>query len=161
MKSYKLNFNSNGIDPRTFTGLSPTFISFYSPFGTTYVPPGITEPLVGSGDYFFQYDIGQTTPIWFLVDGGATLNSNVRYLGGVIDQLDIVDQVVGYTGSSVGDTSVSPGTVMGFISRLREFNEGNSSFLKSSGEWSIYTRGSSTLLSVKTLTNSTTGVTKL
>lgn len=164
MKYYKINFNPQGVDPRTYTGLgaSVSILNFYSPVtGQTYAHPGISEVLAGSGDYWFPYDVGNTSPISFLVDGGATLNSSLRFIGGLIDPLDKVNEVLGYTGSGFGSTSVDPDTVLGYAKRAMEFSEGQQDFLKSSGQWEIYSRGASTLLRVKTLTSSTTGVTAL
>ncbi len=164
MKYYKINFNAQGVNPSTFSGLgaSVSIIKFYSPVtGQTYAPPGMSENFAGSGDYWFRYDIGQTTSISFLVDGGATLSASVRYVGGIIDPNDNLSAQIGYTGSSIGSTSVDPGDLFGYVKRAMELSEGNQTFIKSSGQWAIYDRGASTLLRMKTLTSSTTGVTSI
>jgi hypothetical protein len=74
------------------------------------------------------------------------------------------EQLVGFTSSPIGDLTDSPTDVMGYLMRLREFNEGNSTFAKTSGLWSIYASGSSigasTLLAEKTLSDNGTVVTK-
>jgi hypothetical protein len=41
-----------------------------------------------------------------------------------------------------------------------EIQEGNATFTKSTATWSLYNRGSTTLLRTKTLTNTTTSATK-
>jgi hypothetical protein len=159
MKNYWLTFGET--DPRSYTGLGPSFIQFFNQLGQTLAPPGITEIFVGSGAYTFNYSMGYSTSIYFLVDGGATLASNVRYIQGVLDPSDAIDKAVGYTGSSIGSTSVDPVDVMGLIKRRQEWEEGVQTFVKSSGVWNVYSRGASTLLNQKTLTNSTTGVTAI
>ncbi len=161
MKYYKINFNSQGTDPRSYTGLSTSFINFYSPAtGQTFAPPGISEVFAGSGDYWFNYDIGNTSPISFLIDGGATLAPTIRFIGGLIDPNDKLNEQIGSTNSSFGSTA-HPGDIFGYVKRLSEFNEGSQNFIKSSGAWNIYNRGASTLLAIKTLTSSTTGVTAI
>jgi hypothetical protein len=161
MKSYWLSFGNQ--DPRTYTALgsSVIFIQFFNQLGQTLAPPGITEVFTGSGAYKFDYSVGYSTSIFFLVDGGATLNSSVRYVRGVLDPVDTLDISVGFTNSSFGDTSASPGDLFGYLKRQREWLEGTQSFIKSSGAWSIYNRGASTLLGIKTITNDSTGVTAI
>lgn len=66
---------------------------------------------------------------------------------------------IGTTASSFGSTGTDPGDLYGFLKRAQEFNEGNSSFDKSTGIWQIKTRGS-TLIQQKTLTDSASTVTK-
>lgn len=158
MKNYWLSFGSQ--DPRTYTGLSPTFIQYFNQLGATLSPPGITEVFAGSGFYRFQASIGWSQSVAFLVDGGASAAA-ARYVRGTLDSSDALDLTVGYTASSFGDTAIEPGNVFGLVKRLQENLEGNSGFLKSSGAWSILSRGSSTLLITKILTQDTTGITKL
>ncbi len=158
MKNYWITFGVQ--DPRTYTGLTPSFILYFNHLGATQAAPGITEVLTGSGYYRFQASIGWSQSFAFLVDGGASATT-ARYVRGTLDSSDALDLTVGYTASSFGSTSVDPGDIFGMVKRNQENFEGNSSFLKSSGVWSIFSRGSSTLLSVKTLTQDTTGVTKL
>ncbi len=66
---------------------------------------------------------------------------------------------MGSTLSSFGSTSVDPGDLFGYLKRNQEFLEGNQQFNKTSGAWDISTRGG-TLLIEKTLSNSSTTVTK-
>ena len=157
MKNYILTFGSG--DPRSSSGLSPTFVLFYDLLsGSTITPPGITEIYAGSGMYRFQFGTSQS--VGFLADGGSGLSDTNRYIPGNLDPIQAVDEKVGYTDSSFGTTASDPSTVLGYLRRSLEFNEGDAVFAKSSGTWSIYSRGSSTMLRQKSLTNNTTEATK-
>ena len=180
-KTYWFTFSTQ--DPRSYTGLSPTFIQFVNQIGQTLPPPGITESPSGFGFYRANYTVGASTSVAFLLDGGATLASSVRYISGNIFGSENIDYIgstilaigntvsalavtnvsalIGSTSDSYGSTSVDPSTVFGYLKRNQEIMEGNQTFLKSSGQWEMYSRGSSTLLSVKTLTSSVTGVTRI
>lgn len=284
-KSYFLRFGVG--DPRTYTGLSPTFLIFASPSGTTFAPPSISE-ILASGIYTFTW--GTTAPIGFLIDGATTTpGADGRFVAGAIDPADRIDEIgatlvaigtshiaqgvsltaqgvsilaigishlaqgtsitaqgvsltaqgvsifalgvsslalsnaigstqtqqgvilssidtdvtdarsdiqavgvtnqaigvslmaigasiyaglgsggslstdilarIGTTASTFGDSSTDPGTLYGFLKRMQEFNEGDASFVKSSGSWAISSRGGS-LLATKTLANSSSTVTK-
>ena len=149
-KDYVLEFGSG--NPQNFTGLAPSLISFYQlSDGQTIAPPGITELFAGSGQYRFQYDA--TLSIAFIADGGATLAPQNRYVSGILDPLDVIDQRIGSTASSFGSTSVDPGDLFGYAMRNQEWQEGDATFNKSSGAWNVSSRGSSTLLASKSLTN--------
>ncbi len=177
-KTYWFTFSTQ--DPRTYTGLAPTFVQFVNQLGQTLAPPGITESPAGFGFYRSNYTVGLSTSIAFLVDGGATLAANVRYISGNIyeqNSLDTIGQtltaigdtaavgnvsaLIGSTVASFGSTSVDPSTVFGYLRRALEVQEGNQTFLKSSGQWSILSRGSSTLLATKLLNSDATGVTRI
>lgn len=69
-------------------------------------------------------------------------------------------EVLGTTASSIGTTSTNPGDIFGEVKRIHEFLEGNAGFDKTTGLWSVYSRGSSTLLVVKTLTNTVSSANK-
>jgi hypothetical protein len=94
------------------------------------------------------------------MDGGAGLADSDRYIVGVLDPLQVTDQRVGVVTDSFGDTAVDPTTLMGFAKRNLEFQEGDASFNKNSGLWSIYARGGTELIREKTLTNTQTSVAK-
>lgn len=186
-KNYLVVFGSGS--PATNTGLAPTFTVFKTtPGGVNATPPGITEIPTATGLYYFTY--GPTNTIGFVIDGATTgLSSSNRYVPGVLDPLDAVDEQLtalgstilmgmtstgnsllfgissidarlGATTSSFGATSTDPGTVFGYLKRAQEFDEGNSTFNKSSGVWSIFSRGSSTQIASKTLADSAGTVTK-
>lgn len=160
-------------DPRPYTGISPTFLIFVDQNGSTLSPPSITEDLVGSGFYKFSYT--PTLGIAFLIDGATTLLDSVsRYVSGALDPVLLVDQqlsgngssfipvaaAIGTNSDSYGSTSADPTTLFGYLKRSLEFNEGNATYTKSSGTWDIYSRGSSTLLIEKTLSDSSVSTTK-
>ncbi len=158
MKSYLLKFGSG--NPSAFTGLSPSFILFQ--IGPTLpwansVSPGITEISTGSGLYTFAYNA--TLPFAFVVDGGSALPSNDRYITGILDPIQAVDERVGFPGDSIGSTAVDPTTLMGFAGRNQEFEEGNAFFNKTTGVWDIQTRGGTTI-QTKVLTNLSGSVSK-
>lgn len=156
MKDYAVTFGS---DPRTNSGLSPTFIIFdVLATGQTLPPPGITETLAGSGAYYFSY--GPTLAVYFQIDGGSSIASTDRYANGVLDPIQVVDQRIGTTNDSFGSTSVDPSTVFGYLKRGQEDAEGNAQFIKATGVWTVSSRGSSQILFVKTLTNDASESTK-
>lgn len=155
-KDYGVVFGSN---PQDNTGLSPTFIVFAeAASGQTLTPPGVSETIVGSGFYHFQYT--PTLSIYFEIDGGSSLADSDRYAAGILDPIQLVDQRVGTVDDSIGSTSADPTSALGYLKRNLEFLEGNAEFTKSSGVWQIFSRGSSTLLRVKTLTNTNTEASK-
>jgi len=154
-KKYGAIFGSG--DARTNTGLAPTFIAFEVIGGSTLTAPSITEQN-STGLYYWTY--GPTTAIYFQLDGGSSLADADRYLSGILDPIQAVDEKVGTTTDSFGSTSVDPDTIFGYVKRNMEFNEGNANFNKSTGVWDISSRGSSTLLREKILTNTTTAAGK-
>lgn len=156
MKQYWLRFGSG--NPANYTGLTPT-MSIFSVQGLTAIPaPGITETPAGSGIYSYVY--GPTLSIIFKADGGSVLADGERYVVGALDPIQAVDETVGQVDASIGSTAIDPSSVLGYVKRALEFWEGNAVFTKATGVWDIYSRGSSTLLRVKTLTNDTTDATK-
>lgn len=143
-------------DPRTYPSLAPTFLTFKRlDTQADVTPPGITQ-LSTTGVYMFAYNI--TAPVYFLIDGITTTAATDRYVYGLLDpsdQLDNkIDSLVGSTASSFGTTSVDPSTLFGYLKRMQEFMEGDQTFTKSSGVWDIKTRGG-TLFAQKTLSDST------
>lgn len=155
-KQYYLKFGTG--DPSNYTGLTPTFSIFSVNGVSALAAPGITETPVGSGLYGFIY--GPTLSILFKADGGSNLASSDRYIIGTLDPIQAVDEKIGYATDSFGSTATDPSTVLGYLRRSQEFSEGNAQFTKSTGIWSVYSRGSSTLLTEKTLTNTTTAAGK-
>ncbi len=156
MKQYYLKFGTG--NPANFTGLTPTFTIFSINGVTATAAPGITESPAGSGFYGFIF--GTTQSIVFLADGGANLASGDRYISAALDPVQAVDEKVGTLNDSIGSTLVDPTSLLGFAKRNMEFEEGNANFDKASAVWSIYSRGSSTLLATKNLTNNASAATK-
>ena len=146
VKTYYLLFGSG--NPSQYTGFSPTFIVFKRQDGTNVTPPpGITEVPSATGLYYFN--ASPSYSIAFVVDGGASLVSSLRYLSGSLDPIQAVDQTVGQPSDSYGSTSADPTSIFGYVKRNMEWNEGDSIFGKTSGAWDVYSRGFSTLLREK------------
>lgn len=116
MKYYSLQFGSG--DPRTFTGLAPTFLIFVDmTTGLTIAPPAITESATGWGVYQFQW--GTTHPIAFLADAATTSPGTAgRYVTGQIDPADRADEY-GTTMVALGNTAIQTilnvGTTLGVL----------------------------------------------
>ncbi len=106
-KFYSLQFGAG--DPRTFTGLAPTFLIFVRlTDGATIAPPSISESLTGSGLYQFTW--GTTQPISFLADAATTSPGSAgRYVTGEIDPADRIDEV-GTTLVALGTSNIALGT---------------------------------------------------
>jgi len=177
MKHYWLKFGQG--DPASKTGLTPTFILFQDTAGDPVTPPSIDEP-GSNGLYHFSFD--PTESISFVVDGGASLPDIDRYVAGYLDPNQKTDELVtaadgsvavvdgkvddllakvGTTADSFGDSSTDPSTLFAFLKRLQELQEGDASFDKATGVWTIKDRGSLATLRVKTLTNGATEATKV
>lgn len=157
MKNYLLIFG-NG-NPSGNSGLSPTLTVFKTtPGGTNVTPPGITQVPTSTGLFYFSY--GPTNSISFVADGGSTLSATARYISGLLDPSDAVDELIGTTASSFGTTAVDPTDLFGYVKRLQELQEGNASFDKTTSVWTIYSRGSSTLLRSKSFSDSTSTISK-
>jgi hypothetical protein len=151
-KSYGLQFGSG--NPASKTGLSPTFTTFADwATGSSTAAPGVTEIPAGSGLYRFIY--GPTNTIIFVADGGPSLASDDRYIVGSLDPIQVVDERLGTVGDSFGSTATDPSTAIGYLKRALEWLEGNAVFTKATGAWDVYSRGSSSLLRTKTLSNNT------
>lgn len=109
-KTYWLKFGTQS--PAAYTGLSPSMIQFIKADGTTLAGPGITEIISGTGAYQFTWN--PTFPIFFTVDGGATLtDTSIRYITGSLDPIQAVNEQVTNQGSTlvaIGNTSIALGT---------------------------------------------------
>lgn len=145
-KDYYLNFGA------TNTGLTPTFTVFAAMGLTAIAAPGITESAIAPGVYHFQYT--PTLSILF-----EAIGASVMITGG-LDPVQAVDLQIGQTSDSYGSTAVDPATILGYLKRNQEVSEGNAIFDKSAATWQVSSRGASTLLFQKSLTNTTTQATK-
>ena len=115
--NYLLQFGTG--DPRTFTGLSPSFLIFKDKDGNNVTPPGITEIPSGTGLYYFAW--GTTTNIAFLADAVTTSPGSAgRYIAGMLDMSDRISEFgtslqsgqnnLGSTIVSIGNTGIAIGT---------------------------------------------------
>lgn len=165
MKNYVVRFGLN--NPANYTGLSPTFMIFASiPGASVITSPGITEMPSGSGIYYFGFT-SQTFPVAFKIDGGATLSASDRYLVGILDPLQAVDEKIGTVFDSYGSTVADPTTVLGYLKRNLERDEGTANFNSATGLWIVLSRSLAQGVTVSpvaffshTLTNSSGAVTK-
>jgi len=155
-KTYYLKFGSG--DPRSYSGLSPTFVLFSLGGITAQIGPTITEMPNGSGMYQFGY--GPTMAVNFIADAGSALQSPDRFVTGVLDPVQAVDQQLGFSTDSFGSTGADPTTIWGYCKRFLELFEGDAVFTKATGVWQLFNRGSSTLLRTKTVTNNPTSASK-
>lgn len=126
--------------------------------GTTNVALGTTNVALGTTNVALGVtSIGQGNTMIAL---GTTVVAIATTLMGFGTSLSSNDAAIGSTASSYGSSSADPVDLFGYMKRIREFLEGNQTFNKTTGSWSIYSRSSATLLITKTLTNAAAGVTR-
>ncbi len=179
MKTYWVRFG--GGDPRTTSGLSPTFLLFYNNLGSVITPPAISEIAASSGLYSFAW--GTSVPMAFLIDGATTgLGSVNRYITGSLDPADRADEYgntlvaignstyassvslsfgisgIGSPTSPIGDSVTDPTTLFGYLKRALEVSEGQQLFTKIAGTWNMLDRTGATTLRTRTITNSASTV---
>lgn len=157
-KNYWVQFGAG--NPQLFAGLTPTFIVFIQQNGINATAPSIAEVGVSTGLYTFAYEPSQTLAIGFTIDAGSIISGTDRYVTGALDAVSAVDERIGQSVDSFGSISTDPSTIWGMLKRIQELLEGNAVFTKATGTWDIYSRGSTTLLREKSLTNSVTQATK-
>lgn len=163
-KNYLLTFGATAM-----SGLAPTFLVFrVQPGGGATTAPAISEIAPSTGLYQFSWE--PTGTIAFIVDGATVgLVTPSRYIFGNLDPIQSVDEtttglgaslnaiatgitalaagntaafsILGTTSSSFGSTAADPTTIMGYLKRQLEFNEGDSIFTKTSGLWQVFARG--------------------
>lgn len=98
-----------------------------------------------------------------LVAEGATvvaIGNTLAAIGTTLGSINLTVDGIGSTASSFGDSTTDPVTVFGYLKRLQEFLEGDQSYTKASGALTFSSRGSSTLLASKTVSDSNTETTK-
>ncbi len=111
VKKYGIVFTSG--DPRVYTGLTPTFLTFAALDGTSVAVPAFFESLTSSGLYAFSATLLPDTPIYFLADGTASAPTATRYIAGILDPSDGIDLQTTDLGSTlvgIGNTAISLGT---------------------------------------------------
>jgi hypothetical protein len=135
MNTFLFQFG-NG-NPSIFTGLSPTFIVFNAiAIGATSAP-GVTEVPTSTGLYYTQYT--PLSPIAFVLDGTSSISGPQRYISGFFDPT--VSSIIGTLNDSFGSTAADPTSIIGYLKRLQETNEGNNVFTKQSGNFQLWSRG--------------------
>jgi len=93
--------------------------------------------------------------------GALAVGATMQAIGSTLTaQSATMSAIMGSAASSFGTDSADPTTLYGFMKRIQELQEGNSIYAKGTGVWTIYSRGSSQLLATKTITDSSSQVTK-
>lgn len=88
---------------------------------------------------------------------GLTLTTN---FASVIVGIDTLSTSIGSTASSFGSDVADPTTVFGFLKRSQEFWEGNETYFKTTGVLDFYSRGTTSLIRSKLISDSTTETNK-
>lgn len=81
-------------------------------------------------------------------------------IGNTLSGFNLNISGIGDTSSTFGDVNADPVTVFGYLKRVVEFLEGNSTFTKATGGLTFSSRGSSYVLANKTVSDTTTETTK-
>lgn len=149
------------------TNNGTTLVSIGDATATSFTNTGATLVAIGN------------TAITALTNEGATLvaigNTSIAYGGTILAKVTTMGTTlvaignsiggansgIGSTASSYGDSTTDPVDLFGYMKRIQENLEGNSTYTKGTGVWAIKSRASATLLISKTITNSATTVTKL
>lgn len=95
-----------------------------------------------------------------LIAQGVTIVAMGNTLAGMGVSLSGLAGILGTTASPIGTSSVDPSDIMGYLRRLREYNEGNRIYTKATGLLDFYSRGGATLLIEKTISDSSSQTTK-
>lgn len=119
--------------------------------GTSLTASGLTLFAIGTSNIA----LGTTN-----VAIGTSLSAQSATIYAIATSLAFVNLAIGSTASSYGDSVNDPGDLFGYLKRVREILEGAQTFAKSTGTWNMYARNYATLLATKTLSNSSTGVTR-
>ena len=98
-KTYGVAFSNS--DPRTYPSLAPTFLVFSDmSTGASLTRPSIAQLLVPgvSTTGVYQFNYTPSFPIFFLLDGITTSSTSDRYVYGILDPIQRVDeQLAEYT----------------------------------------------------------------
>lgn len=117
-KEYGIKFGSGALS--LTSGLAPTFIHFVRlDTGGTVAPPGITQIINGIGIYKFSYT--PSFPIYFEIDGATTVLGSDRYIHGMLDRIDQVDQDVAGISAMVSGFGASLVGTSGYLLGISAF----------------------------------------
>ena len=123
--------------------------------GTTSVALGITNVGYGTSNLAINTTILAHGSTNFSIN--TTISAELSTLSAIGLTLDAK---IGTTASLIGDNSTDPVDIFGYLKRMQEFNEGDQSFDKTSGAWTIQDRTGATTISTRTLDNTSTTVTR-
>lgn len=108
-KEYGIKFGVGALS--VTSGLAPTFIHFVRlDTGGTVTPPGITQIIAGIGIYKFSWT--PSYPIFFEIDGATTGLGGDRYMHGILDRIDQVDQDVATANASLGSSMLGASGIL-------------------------------------------------
>lgn len=124
--------------------------------GTSITAISSTQLALGSSLNFLSVSLGYSISAL-----GDTLIATGLTLATIGNTILALNTTIGTTASSFGDTNIDPETIFGMTKRLQEILEGDAGFNKTTGVWNIYSRGSSTLLRSKQLSDGQTSATKV
>ncbi len=159
-RDYFFAFGSG--NPASKTGLAPTFIKFVNSAGAATTAPSIAETPAGSGIYKSSYEPNGI--IAFVMDGATTsLATSDRYIFGTLDPYDMFGatlNAIAVTLSGMGVTLAAQGVTLSSYIAAQGLAEGNQVYTKATGILDMYSRGSSTLLAEKTISDTSTQTTK-
>lgn len=124
-------------------------------YGSSLLAQGVTLTAIGFSNLVFGtsiFALGQT-----LTQRDTNMGLTLTSIGNT--QFALFGYI-GSTASSFGSTSVDPVDIYSFLKRAQEFMEGNSTYNKNTGILDFYSRGSSTLLREKTISDTSSQTTK-
>ena len=157
----------------TLVGIGNTSIAYggtnlavANAIGTVLVNQG--SSLVAIGNAAIAYGMTNvaigTTIQASLNNQGTTLvaigNTSIAIGTSINVGLTVTVAGIGSTASTFGDNSTDPVDLFGYLKRIQELLEGGNTYTKTSGAFSLYSRGSSVLLRNLTVTNSVSLVVK-
>lgn len=137
-----------------FTNLGTTLVAI----GSTNLAMGVTQ--AGMGNTLAAVGVSLTAQGSTILGIGASLTAQGNTIAALGASFGGLAAFIGSTASSIGSTSADPVDLFGFAKRALEFMEGNQTYTKATGILDFYSRGSSTLLREKTVSDGVTQTTK-
>jgi hypothetical protein len=124
---------------------------------------GSTLTAIGSTLLQGQLNIGSTLVAVgnTMVTAETNMGTTLVAIGNSLTGLGLTAiPLIGTLGSTFGSSSTDPVDMLGYLKRIQENLEGNQTFTKGTGAWQISSRGSSTVLANKTVSNGASLVTR-
>lgn len=131
-------------------------------FGVSLTAQNVTLTAIGFSSLVYGtslFALG-TTGVALGTSTIALLGNFGSTLTGIGNSSLALGNFIGSTASSFGSTSVDPVDLFGFMKRAQEIAEGNQVYTKSTGLLDFYSRGSSTLLREKTISDTSSQTSK-
>lgn len=126
--------------------------------GYSTLVAGYSTQIAGYTNWVTGYSL-QVAGYSNLIAGESSIISGISLIA-VSSGNSAILAVIGSTADSYGSTSADPSSLFGYMKRNLEFHEGNAIYTKSSNTWAILSRGSSTLLTTKTLADTASSTNK-